>query len=75
MTTSTIEYMSSIDSISIENIPTSNLEEILASVNKKIEKYQQERYEILAELATRKDSSIKNTDIKNASKEETSNVE
>jgi uncharacterized membrane protein YukC len=75
MTTSTIEYMNRIDSISIENIPTSNLEEILTSINKKIEKYQQERHEVLAELATRKDSNIKNADIKGASREETSNAE
>jgi hypothetical protein len=61
MTTSTIEYMSGIDSISIENIPTDKLEEILDSINKKIEKCQQERYEVLSELATRDDSNIEET--------------
>jgi cob(I)alamin adenosyltransferase len=64
MTTSTIEYMNGIDSVSMENIPIDKLEEILDSINKKIEKYQQERYEVLAELATREDSNIKNADIK-----------
>lgn len=56
MTNSTIEYMSGIDSINIESIPTEKLEEILNSINSKIEKCQQDRYEILSELARREES-------------------
>jgi hypothetical protein len=55
MTNSTIEYMSGIDSINIGNLPTDKLEEILNGLNRKIEKYQQEKYEILSELARRED--------------------
>jgi hypothetical protein len=54
MTSSTIEYMNDIDSVNIENIPTGKLEEILTGVNRKIDKYIQDRYEILSELARRK---------------------
>jgi hypothetical protein len=53
MTKSTIEHMSLIDSIDIENIPTKNLEELLEGINRKIENYQQDRYAILSELARR----------------------
>lgn len=55
MTQSTIEYMRGIDSINIENIPTSKLEETPDAINRKIEKYMKERYEVLSELATRED--------------------
>jgi len=54
MTNSTIEYMNAIDSVNIESIPTVKLEEILAGINRKIDKYIQDRYEILSELARRK---------------------
>jgi len=47
--------MSGIDSINIGNLPTDKLEEILNGLNRKIEKYQQEKYEILSELARRED--------------------
>jgi hypothetical protein len=55
MTKSTIEHMNGIDSISIENLPTDKLEEILSGINRKIEKYLKERYEILSVLAERED--------------------
>jgi hypothetical protein len=56
MANSTIEHMSSIDSISIENVPKGKLEEMLNGINRKIEKYQQDRYEILSELARREEN-------------------
>lgn len=55
MTNSTMEHMSLIDSVNIEEIPTENLEELLNGINKKIERYQQDRYEILSELARREE--------------------
>lgn len=58
MTKSTIEYMNGIDSINIENIPIDKLEEMLDSINEKIEKYQQDRYEILSELAKREEAAV-----------------
>lgn len=58
MAKSTIEYMNGIDSINIENIPTDKLEEMLDSINEKIEKYQQDRYEILSELAKREEATV-----------------
>lgn len=55
MINSTIEHMSLVDSVNIESIPTENLEELLNGINKKIERYQQDRYEILSELARREE--------------------
>lgn len=55
MANSTIEYMSGIDSVNIENIPIEKLEEILNGINRKIDKYIKDRYEILSELARRKE--------------------
>lgn len=53
MTNSTIECMNDTDSVNIEKIPTAKLEEILNGINRKIETYQQDRYNILSELARR----------------------
>jgi hypothetical protein len=55
MAGSTIEYTGDIDSVNIEKIPTEKLEEMLNGINRIIDKYIQDRYEILSELAIRKD--------------------
>lgn len=53
MTTSTIEHIEGVDSINIESIPTDKLKEMLDSVNKEIEKVNEDRRTILSELMRR----------------------
>lgn len=53
MTTSTIEHIEGVDSVSIESIPTDKLKEMLDSINREIEKANKDRLTILSELMRR----------------------
>jgi len=55
---STIENIEGIDSVNTEDIPTSNLEKMLKSINKDIEKLEKDRQMILSELEIRKREKI-----------------
>ena len=55
---STIENIEGIDSVNTEDIPTSNLEKMLKSINKDIEKLEKDRKMILSELERRKREKI-----------------
>jgi len=55
---STIENIEGIDSVNTEDIPTSNLEKMLKSMNKDIEKLEKDRQMILSELEIRKREKI-----------------
>ena len=55
---STIENIEGIDSVNTEDIPTSNLEKMLKSMNKDIEKLEKDRQMILSELERRKRENI-----------------
>ena len=55
---STIENIEGIDSVNTEDIPTINLENMLKSMNKDIEKLEKDRQMILSELEIRKREKI-----------------
>lgn len=55
---STIENIEGIDVVNTEDIPTSNLEKMLKSMNKDIEKLEKDRKMILSELERRKREKI-----------------